>query len=444
MTINYKNIGLFFLVACLILGTGFVQSWNTALFILNMGLVSAIMALGVNLQWGFAGLFNVGIMGFVALGGLAAVLISMPPTTEAWAAGGLQVILGLILGAATVTGAILVQTRTTAGRARNLTTIATLIGGFFIFRTVFDGGVAAVESIDAAGTGYLGGLNFGGANYKNWGFMTLISWPVGGLLAAGVAWLIGKTALGLRSDYLAIATLGISEIIIAVMKNEDWLSRGVKNVIGLPRPVPYEIELQESAGFIERTSSLGLDPVTSSSIVVKLGYAGLFSIVLVIVLILAQLALASPWGRMMRAIRDNEDAAEAMGKNVTARHLQIFILGSAICGLAGAMMTTLDSQLTPASYQPLRFTFLVWVMVIVGGSGNNFGSVLGGFLIFFLWVQVEPMGAILMQILTSGMAEDNGLRLHLLESVAHMRLLTMGLILILVLRFAPKGLIPEK
>ena len=444
MTINYKNIGLFFLVACLILGTGFVQSWNTALFILNMGLVSAIMALGVNLQWGFAGLFNVGIMGFVALGGLAAVLISMPPTTEAWAAGGLRVILGLSLGAATVTAAILLQLRMAAGRARTLTTIAILIGGFFIYRAVFDGGVAAVEAVDAAGTGYLGGLNFGGASYKDWGFMTLISWPVGGLLAAGVAWLIGKTALGLRSDYLAIATLGISEIIIAVMKNEDWLSRGVKNVIGLPRPVPYEIELQESAGFIEHTTALGLDPVTSSSIVVKLGYAGLFSIVLVIVLILAQLALASPWGRMMRAIRDNEEAAEAMGKNVTARHLQIFILGSAICGVAGAMMTTLDSQLTPSSYQPLRFTFLVWVMVIVGGSGNNFGSVLGGFLIFFLWVQVEPMGAILMQILTSGMAEDNVLRLHLLDSVAHMRLLTMGLILILVLRFAPKGLIPEK
>ncbi len=444
MTINYKNIGLFFLVACLILGTGFVQSWNTALFILNMGLVSAIMALGVNLQWGFAGLFNVGIMGFVALGGLAAVLISMPPPTGAWAAGGLRVILGLSLGAATVTAAILVQLRMAAGRARTLTTIAILIGGFFIYRAVFDGGVAAVEAVDAAGTGYLGGLNFGGASYKDWGFMTLISWPVGGLLAAGVAWLIGKTALGLRSDYLAIATLGISEIIIAVMKNEDWLSRGVKNVIGLPRPVPYEIELQESAGFIEHTTALGLDPVTSSSIVVKLGYAGLFSIVLVIVLILAQLALASPWGRMMRAIRDNEEAAEAMGKNVTARHLQIFILGSAICGVAGAMMTTLDSQLTPSSYQPLRFTFLVWVMVIVGGSGNNFGSVLGGFLIFFLWVQVEPMGAILMQILTSGMAEDNVLRLHLLDSVAHMRLLTMGLILILVLRFAPKGLIPEK
>ena len=77
------------------------------------------------------------------------------------------------------------------------------------------------------------------------------------------------------------------------------------------------LSCKKARGFIERTTALGLDPVTSSSIVVKLGYAGLFSIVLVIVLILAQLALASPWGRMMRAIRDNEDAAEAMGKNVT-------------------------------------------------------------------------------------------------------------------------------
>ena len=444
MTTTVKNVGLFFIVACLIAGTGIIQSWNTALFILNMGLISAIMALGVNLQWGFAGLFNVGIMGFVALGGLASVLISMPPTNDAWAAGGLHVLLGLVLGAATVTVAIFVQARIKAGRKKTLSTIGILIGGFFLFRYVFDGGVNAVEAINAASTGYLGGLNFGGENYKEWGFMTVISWPVGGIFAAGVAWLIGKTALGLRSDYLAIATLGISEIIIAVMKNEDWLARGVKNVIGLPRPVPYEIDLQESATFLESVASIGVDPVTASSIVVKLAYAGLFTVVLVVILVLAQMALASPWGRMMRAIRDNENAAEAMGKNVTARHLQIFILGSAICGVAGAMMTTLDSQLTPGSYQPLRFTFLIWVMVIVGGSGNNFGSVLGGFLIFFLWVQVEPMGAFLMHGITAGMAEDNGLRIHLLESVAHMRLLTMGLILILVLRFAPKGLIPEK
>ena len=439
-----KNIGLFVVVACLIAATGFIQSWNTALFILNMGLISAIMSLGVNLQWGFAGLFNVGVVGFVALGGLAAVLISMPPTTDAWAAGGAQVLLGLLLGAATVTAAILVQTKMAPGKTKVLSLIGVLIIGFFLYRYVFDGGVEAVEAVNPAGTGYLGGLNFGGENYKSWGFMTVLSWPMGGVLAASAAWLIGKTALGLRSDYLAIATLGISEIIIAIVKNEDWLARGVKNVSGLPRPVPYEIDLQESTSFLEFVGSFGADPVTASSIFVKLGYAGLFTIVLLVILTLAQLALASPWGRMMRAIRDNEIAAGAMGKNVTARHLQIFILGSAVCGVAGAMMTTLDSQLTPGSYQPLRFTFLIWVMVIVGGSGNNFGSVLGGFLIFFLWVQVEPMGAILMKGITAGMADENVLRLHLLESVAHMRLLTMGLILILVLRFAPRGLIPEK
>ena len=439
-----KNIGLFVVVACLIAATGFIQSWNTALFILNMGLISAIMSLGVNLQWGFAGLFNVGVVGFVALRGLAAVLISMPPTTDAWAAGGAQVLLGLLLGAATVTAAILVQTKMAPGRTKVFSLIGVLIIGFFLYRYVFDGGVEAVEAVNPAGTGYLGGLNFGGENYKSWGFMTVLSWPMGGVLAASAAWLIGKTALGLRSDYLAIATLGISEIIIAIVKNEDWLARGVKNVSGLPRPVPYEIDLQESSSFLEFVGSFGADPVTASSIFVKLGYAGLFTIVLLVILTLAQLALASPWGRMMRAIRDNEIAAGAMGKNVTARHLQIFILGSAVCGVAGAMMTTLDSQLTPGSYQPLRFTFLIWVMVIVGGSGNNFGSVLGGFLIFFLWVQVEPMGAILMKGITAGMADENVLRLHLLESVAHMRLLTMGLILILVLRFAPRGLIPEK
>jgi branched-chain amino acid transport system permease protein len=147
---------------------------------------------------------------------------------------------------------------------------------------------------------------------------------------------------------------------------------------------------------------------------------------------------------MMRAIRDNEVAAEAMGKDVTARHLQVFVLGSAICGIAGAMMTTLDGQLTPGTYQPLRFTFLVWVMVIVGGSGNNFGAVLGGFLIWFLWVQVEPMGLWLMQVITSGMPDGYWLKDHLIESAAHMRLLTMGLVLLLVLRFSPRGLIPEK
>jgi len=433
---------LFAFVAVLIIGTGFVQGWDSAVLILNMGLISAIMALGVNLQWGFAGLFNVGVMGFVALGGLAAVLVSMPPTTEAWAAGGIRALAGLAIGAAAVVAVFFAQKQLN-GRMRFWGTLVVAIIGFFAFRAVFDAGVDAIEAVNPAGTGYLGGLNFCGDAYKDCGFMTVIAWPVGGLLAAGAAWVIGKTALGLRSDYLAIATLGIAEIIIAVMKNEEWLSRGVKNVNGLPRPVPYELELQSDPGFVEQAASFGLDPVAASTLFTKLNYTVLFAVVLVIVLVLAQLALKSPWGRMMRAIRDNEVASEAMGKNVTARHLQIFILGSAVCGVAGAMLTTLDGLLTPGTYQPLRFTFLVWVMVIVGGSGNNFGAVLGGFLIWWLWIQVEPLGLLLMNIITSGMA-DGALKSHLLESAAHMRLLTMGIIMLLVLRFSPRGLIPER
>ena len=431
---NLKISLLFTLAAFLILITGFVQSWNTALLILNMGLISAIMSLGVNLQWGFAGLFNVGIMGFVALGGLATVLVSAPPVYEAWSVGGTRIISALLFGVLALIVAGIWIKKILNKRFKFWGAIVIALASFFIYRAIFDVGVVAVEAVNPASTGYLGGL----------GLPVLMAWPIGGLLAAGAAWIIGKTALGLRSDYLAIATLGIAEIIIAIIKNEDWLARGVKNVIGLPRPAPYEIDLQQNEKFVSTANSIGIDPVTASTLYVKLIYAGLFSIVLIAVFILAQRALHSPWGRMMRAIRDNEVAAEAMGKNVTGRHLQIFILGSAVCGIAGAMMTTLDSQLTPGTYQPLRYTFLIWVMVIVGGSGNNLGAVLGGFIIWFLWVQVEPIGQFLMIILTSGLADDSTLKTHLMESVAHMRLLTMGLLLLLVLRFSPRGLVPEK
>lgn len=440
MSDTLKHTLMFAAVGLLIILEGttsfgiFSGSWNSALTILNMGLISAIMAIGVNLQWGFAGLFNVGIMGFTALGGLAVVLVATPATPGAWSSGGYSVALALVLGATTIAGAILAYSRMAPGRLRTLTVLAILVVGFFVYRGIFDPGVAAIEAIDPALAGNLGGFNL----------PVLLAWPAGALLAAGAAWVIGKTALGLRSDYLAIATLGIAEIILAVLKNEDWLARGVKNVVGLPRPLPYEVDLQNDPEFVASAANWGMDAVTASTIYVKLGYSLMFAAVLLILLWMAQMALKSPWGRMMRAIRDNETAAEAMGKNVTRRHLQIFILGSAICGIAGAMMTTLDSQLTPGTYNPLRFTFLIWVMVIVGGSGNNFGAVLGGLLVWFFWIKVEPMGILLMETITAGMADGSALKAHLLESAAHMRLFTMGLVLLLVLRFSPRGLIPER
>ncbi len=431
-----RNASMFLVMAALLVLVGWLQSWSVAMGLLNMCLISAIMALGVNIQWGYAGLFSVGTMGFVALGGLAVVLTSMPPVHEAWAAGGPGVLAAMAIGVGAIVAAVQVYKRMAKGWARAAALTLVIVAGFMAYRAVLDPSVAAIEGTNTAVAGYLGGA----------GMPVLLSWLVGGLLAAGAAWVIGKVSLGLRSDYLAIATLGIAETIVAVLKNEDWLSRGVRNVNGLPRPypVPYEVSLQSSPEFVAWAQSLGFDAVAASSLVVKGSYALIFVVVLAIIMWLSERAWTSPWGRMMRAIRDNETAARAMGKDVTRRHLQVFILGSAVCGIAGAMLVTLDGLMTPGSYQPLRFTFLIWVMVIVGGSGNNWGSVLGGFLIWFLWVEVEPIGLWLIGALTSTMAEDSALRAHLIDAAAHMRLMTMGVLLLLVLRFAPRGLIPEK
>ncbi len=423
----------FAVMAGLLMLVGFGQSWSLALSIFNLCLISAVMALGLNMQWGYAGLFNVGVMGFAALGGVAAVLVSAPPVAEAWRVAWSDLLAAALALLASVAAIVAARRGIPPGGLRMAVTAFLLLVGYGAVRVFFDPAVEAIEAVDPAKTGFLGGL----------GLPVILAWPIGGAVAAGAAWLIAKVALGLRADYLAIATLGIAEIVLAILKNEDWLTRGVKNVTGLDRPTPYEVDLRDSAGFQDFAAGFGLDAGEASTIVVKLCYTGLFLAVLVLILVLAQKALHSPWGRMMRAVRDNEVAAEAMGKDVTRRHLEIFVIGAAVIGMAGAMLTTLDGQFTPGSYQPLRFTFLVWVMVIVGGSGNNWGAVLGGFFVWFVWIEAEPVGAWAMDVATAMLGEGSSLREHLLAGAPYMRVCVMGLILLLVLRFSPRGLIPD-
>ena len=442
----------FGIMALLLLGVGFGQSWSLSLTILNLCLISAVMSLGVNIQWGYAGLLNLGVMGFTSLGGLAAVLVSEAPVLEAWAVGGQGMVTSFVLVVITIILAILVHRSVAPGKPRRWALAALFVGAYFVINSFYGPAVKAIEGVNSASQGFLGGM----------GLPIIFSWILGGILAAGVAWIIGKITLGLRSDYLAIATLGISEIIIAVLKNEDWLARGVKNVVGMDAaPVPQPIELQSSPWFIdlvaslfdgrlsvladaERQAALNQLVIESSGIFVKLCFTVLFSIVLLAVLWLSMRALNSPWGRMMRAIRDNEEAANAMGKNVVKQHLQVFILGSAVVGIAGAMLVTLDGQFTPNSYQPLRFTFLIWLMVIVGGSGNNLGAVFGGFFIWFIWIEAEPASIAFMDLVTSGMEDGDSLREHLVKSAPHLRLAIMGMVLLLTMRFMPKGIIPER
>ena len=449
---NLNVIVAYSIMMGLIILVGIFQSWNIALSIFNLCLISAVMTMGANIQWGYAGLINFGIMGYTALGGLAAVLISVNPVQEAWSAGGSNILFSLFLIIGMVLAVRYVLKKYDKSKLRTYIIATIIISGIILVRFVSEPGIEAIEEVNPAKTGFLGGF----------GLPIIFSWIVGAVFAGGLAFIIGKVALGLRADYLAIATLLISEIVIAIIKHEDWLTRGVKNVIGLKRPAPYEVDLQQTDWFInlvekfnfsklnliqdfsERQSALNQLVIEGSSIFVKLCYSGLFLVVVIILLILTQKALYSPWGRMMRAIRDNEEAANAMGKNVVKQHLLIFVLGSAIVGIAGAMLVTQDGLFTPGSYRPMRYTFLIWVMVIVGGSGNNFGAILGGFAVWFLWIEAAPIALFVINLTTSGLADTHFLKQHLIESVPYFRFLMMGIGLLLIMRYRPKGILPEK
>ncbi len=430
-----KYINSYFVCAFLFLLVGLFQSWNVAFSILNLCLISSIMSIGINIQWGNSGIVNFGVMGFAAIGGLCGVLISMPPTLEVWKDG--TAIILIILFSFLISGILIKKFWKIFVHNKHLKILLSIIiilFSLYLIKSIFIPSTNFIENTNSAKTGYIGGLNL----------PIILSWPIAGLFCGVIAFLIGKIALGLRSDYLAIATLGISEIIIYIIKNEEWLARGVKNVNGLPRPVPYEIDLQKNEFLQIISETLNLSVIEFSSLIVKSLYSILFILVLLIIFFLLQKAIKSPWGRMMRAVRDNEISAEAMGINVKKRHLQVFIIGSAIIGISGAMLTTLDGQFTPSSYQPLRYTFLIWIMVIIGGSGNNHGAIIGGFAIWFFWIQAEPIGIFLIELITIFLSDQNEMKLYLLNHAAYMRLLLMGLVLILALRFFPKGIIEEE
>ena len=228
---NLNVIVAYTIMLGLIILVGIFQSWNIALSIFNMCLISAVMTMGANIQWGYAGLINFGLMGYAALGGLAAVLISVDPVQEAWAAGGFNIIMCIWLIVVMILAIRFVLKNFERSKIRTYGIAAIIISGIVILRITSEPSIEAIEAVNPATTGFLCGL----------GLPIVFSWIVGAFFAAGLAFIVGKVALGLRADYLAIATLLISEIIIAIIKHEDWLTRGVKNVIGLKRPVPYEI-----------------------------------------------------------------------------------------------------------------------------------------------------------------------------------------------------------
>jgi len=294
------------------------------IFFLTQAGIYAVLALGLNVQYGLTGQINIGIAGFFAVGAYAGAILTTHPSTSH-------------------------------------------LGGF--------------------------GLPF----------------PVGvaGAMVASalVAVAIGRVTMRLRSDYLAIATIGIAEIIRLALKNEDWLTNGVRGIPGIPRP------------FAE---TLGANPLISLAVVlgcVALAYW------------LVERARGAPWGRVLRAIRENEDGVMAAGKDVAHFRLQAFVFGSSLMGMAGALYAHFIGFISPEAFEPLYGTFLVWVMLIAGGAGNNRGALLGALAIWVLWSATQFM--------------TDALGAAYATQAGALRVLLIGVLLQVILIARPQGILPE-
>ncbi|RYE07702.1 MAG: branched-chain amino acid ABC transporter permease [Hyphomicrobiales bacterium] len=379
-----------------------------------------LIALGLNIQFGYGGLFNFGVMGFVMLGGFASVFISFPRNEAFWVSDG-PMLLGRAL-VAFLAGVLLVwgaRKLPLTGLVRNVAIVLAWIVAYIAYRTQIDPAAAYIE----ATTGWVGGL----------GLYPVLGWLFGGLLAGVVAFFVGKIALGLRTDYLAIATIGISEIIRALIKNMDWLTRGTQTVSPVPWPTPLPQQLQ-AWGYT----------ITDSFIYGRLAFLAMSGALLVIAFFLVHRAYRGPWGRMMRAIRDNFIASGSMGKNVKSRQVEIFVFGSALMGIGGAILVSFNQILDPSGYQPINHTFLIWVMVILGGAGNNLGVLLGALMIYIVFIVSDPVAQFVLLNL-SGFTEQIGWgAIPEIDSRSlQMRVFVVGLVIWLTLRFAPRGLLPE-
>jgi branched-chain amino acid transport system permease protein len=398
---------------------GLVFAWLGAAYGMRMLVEAscfALIALGLTIQWGYAGLFNVGVMGFIATAAFVSMLVSFPVNGLFWNSDGAALlgwaVLYLVIGVAFTCAAS--QTHR-FGLPKKYRTLLTLIVGAATYLAV-TGALDPAATLIEAEARFVGGF----------GMPVWLGWLLGGVAAGGLGWAMGRITLGLRADYMAIATLGISEIVKAFLKNADWLTKGTLTVSPLPWPVPTPNEL----GFVLSRAS----------------YLAVTATLIAVIYVLLERAWASPWGRMMRAIRDNELSAAAMGKDVNRRRLEMLVLGNFIIGIGGAALITFSTIFDPGSFQPLNHTFLIWVMVILGGAGNNLGTILGALLVYIVWIMSEPAALFLFEYGARWGNQLFGWEApgDLATRALQMRVFVIGLVITLVLRFAPQGLLPEK
>ena len=262
------------------------------------------------------------------------------------------------------------------------------------------------------------------------GFNPLLGLVAALVIAAVLAVLIGIPTLRLRADYLAIASLGLAEVVRTIVKNEAQWTNGTAGIRGIPsffEGWPVLATFPEAMPGLEIFVPFGARLVLGTSF-----WRALLNVALVLMFVGVSYALLrrvhrSPWGRVLRTIRSDEDLARALGKHTYSFKMQSFVLGSLLMALAGVFYAHLNLFVSPGDLDPIT-TFYVWVAVILGGSGSNRGALFGGFVIVairqgtrflneFGWVPFD---------------------------VAPLRLLMIGVLIVLLMRFRPQGVLPPQ
>lgn len=227
-------------------------------------------------------------------------------------------------------------------------------------------------------------------------------------MAALAGLLIGIPTLKLREDYLAIATLALAEIFRLFLMNARSITAGTIGIVAIPRPF----------------DAFGIRGAESDALL-----ALVFLATILVLLVILEWLTKAPWGRVLRAIREDEEAATVLGKDTYWLKLQAFVIGCGIMGLAGAFLAVLNKVIVPTLFVPFT-TFSVYVVVLLGGAGNDRGVLVGAGVFYLLdWASIRL---------------KDGLPPVIADKVAFYRLIVIGLLLILLVMYRPQGILPER
>jgi branched-chain amino acid transport system permease protein len=278
------------------------------------------------------------------------------------------------------------------------------------------------------------------ASYQQQAFGLELPFLIGvisaGVISGIVGFLVAIPVLRLRIDFLAIATLGIAEIIRLIFQNERWLANGPQPMRGFPQPLSCLFDHPVSCGgWVPHWLAAFFNPMQPRDWIFL--YLVIVAVILAVVYILLEVALRSPWGRVLRAVRDEESSAGMSGKYVTGYRVQAFVVGSVVMGITGALYAHYINSIDYSHFKPLFGTFIVWVMLMFGGSGNNKGAMLGAFVIWGLWVGTSFLAAGLHPVLEVVSPVLAG-------RTQYIRWLLVGLLLLVIVLFRPHGILKEE